>query len=72
MTKDELLKQLGRNVKAERVRKGYSQDTFAELLNVTRSHISKIECGGENMSIAKILEVARALNIHISGLLRFD
>lgn len=72
MNKEELLKQLGRNIKAERVRKGYSQDTFAELLNVSTSYIGKVESGKQNMSMGKILEFATALNVHINDLLKFD
>ena len=72
MDKEELLKQLGRNIKAERTRKGYSQDSFAEFLNVSRTYIGKIERGEQNMSIAKILVLATALNVHINDLLKFD
>jgi transcriptional regulator with XRE-family HTH domain len=70
--KEELLKQLGRNIKAERVRKGYSQEVFAEILDVHPSYIGKIESGKQNMSIGKILELATALNIHINDLLKFN
>jgi transcriptional regulator with XRE-family HTH domain len=72
MTKEELLKQFGRNIRAERVRKGYTQETFGELLGVTPSYTGKIERGEQNMSIGKILEIAQALNIHISELLKFQ
>lgn len=67
----ELLLQLGRNIKAERIRKGYTQETFAEKLGFTREFISRIECGKENMSILKILNIANILDTHIMNLLRF-
>ena len=38
-----LLEQLGRNIKAERVRCGYTQESFAEKLGVTREYLSRIE-----------------------------
>lgn len=72
MNKEELLKQFGRNVKAERVRKGYSRETFAEILDKTISYLGKIERGEQNMSLEKILELAEALNVHIKDLLRFE
>ena len=67
----ELLKQLGRNIKAERVRKGYTQEFFAEKLGVTREYVSRIERGQENMSILKILNLANCLGTEITNLLRF-
>ncbi len=36
---------IGRNIKAERVRKGYSQEELAELADTTRHTISLIESG---------------------------
>ena len=52
----DLLIQLGRNIKAERIKKGYSQEFFAEKIGVSREYISRIERGKENMSILKIIE----------------
>ncbi len=66
-----LLEQLGRNIKAERVRCGYTQESFAEKLGVTREYLSRIERGQENMSILKILNLAVNLDTDISNLLRF-
>ncbi len=67
----ELLKQLGRNIKAERVRKGYTQESFAEKACVSREYISRIERGQENMSILKILKLSQILEIDIKNLLAF-
>lgn len=68
---NELLKQLGRNIKAERVRKGYTQESFAEKAGVSREYISRIERGQENMSILKILNIAEILDTDIKNLLLF-
>ena len=70
-TNDELLKQLGRNIKAERVRRGYTQELFAEKIGFTREYISRIERGQENMSIIKINGLANILGTDISDILRF-
>lgn len=67
----EILKQLGRNIKAERVRKGYTQESFAEIAGVSREYISRIERGQENMSILKILNIAELLETDIKNLLLF-
>ena len=68
---ESLLKQLGRNIKAERVRKGYTQESFAEKIGVSREYISRIERGQENMSILKILSFSTALDTNIQNLLVF-
>ena len=36
---------LGRNIKAERTRKALTQEAFAEKINMSLSHVSKIEQG---------------------------
>lgn len=65
------LKQFGRNVKAERVRKGYSQEQLAEKMGVNREYISRIERGLQNMSILKIVELTNFLEADIHDLLKF-
>ena len=67
----EILKQFCRNVKAERVRLGYSQDTLAEKMSVNREYISRIERGMQNMSLARITILANYLETNINNLLRF-
>ena len=67
----EILKQFGRNVKAERVRLGYSQENLAEKMGVNREFISRIERGLQNMSLLKITELANYLNADFHDLLKF-
>lgn len=67
----EILKQFGRNVKAERIRLGYSQEALAEKIGVNREYISRIERGIQNMSLAKITALANFLDTNIENLLRF-
>ena len=67
----EILKQFGRNVKAERVRLGYSQETLAEKMSVNREYISRIERGMQNMSLARITILTNYLETNINNLLRF-
>ena len=67
----EILKQFGRNVKAERVRAGYTQEILAEKMGVNREFISRIERGMENMSLAKIVALANFLQTNIQNLFRF-
>ncbi len=67
----EILKQFGRNVKAERIRLGYSQESLAEKIGVNREYISRIERGTQNMSLAKITALANYMETNIDNLLRF-
>lgn len=69
--KKEILKQFGRNIKAERVRRGYTQESLAEKMNVNREYISRIERGIQNMSLIKITDLANYLETDIENLLKF-
>ena len=68
---DEVLKQFGLNVKAERVRKGLTQESFAEKIGKDRTFISRVECGRVNMSLKKIIELTNYLDANLKDILRF-
>jgi len=68
---DKIIKQFGRNVKAERVRIGLSQESLSEKMGVNFQYISKIERGLQNMSLKKIVELANHLGVDIKDILRF-
>ena len=46
-----------------------TQETFAELMNVSWSYVSKIEAGFLNLSLGKVFEISKFLNIDINVLL---
>lgn len=69
MTKEELLKKFGLNVKIARMRKGLTQEQLADLMGIHLTYIARIETGKINMSLGKILEIARTLEIDINQLL---
>ena len=71
MQKNELLKRFGKNVKIERIKKDLIQEELAEKLGVSQNYIVCIECGKQNMSLGKIMELADALNVNIETLLTF-
>lgn len=72
MDKKELLKKFGLNVKFARMKKGVTQEQFAEQMGVHPTYIGKIETGRINMSLAKILELANALDVNINKLLYIE
>ena len=59
----------GKRVKTMRLKKGMSQGDVAKKMNVGVAYISKIERGTENMSLKNIERLARALGVHMKGLL---
>ena len=69
MDKRSVLKQIGKNVQNARIEKGYTQETFSELMGVSWSYVAKIESGILNLSIGKIYEISRFLNVAINQLL---
>ncbi len=72
MNKQQLLKKFGKNVKIARIKKDWTQEKLAEILDVNTNYIACIECGRQNMSLGKILELAEALDIDIEVLLKFS
>ena len=52
-----------------RKEKGYTQETFSELMNVSWSYVAKIESGILNLSIGKIAEIADYIDVDINTLL---
>lgn len=72
MNKKELCKIIGKNIQNERKRQGYTQESFAELMNVSWSYVSKIESGVLNLSIGKILEISKYLNTDVRKLLNIQ
>ena len=69
MQKKDLYKIIGKNIQNQRLIQGYTQETFAELMGVSWSYVSKIEAGLLNLSLGKILEIADYLNIEVDLLL---
>ena len=56
---------IGKRIKEFREKKGYSQEKLAELMNVSRTTISKIEGGKFNCSIDYLAKFAVFLNFEI-------
>ena len=69
MNKKEVIKQIGKNIQNARKEKGYTQETFSELMNVSWSYVAKIESGILNLKKGKIAEIADYLDVDINTLL---
>lgn len=69
------LKNLGINIKSERLRKNLSQERLAELTNISRNSISRnsvslIETGKINPTILKVIDIARVLDVDVNILIK--
>lgn len=65
----ELQKALGRRVRQLRLRKGHSQEAFADHCGVHRTFMGTIERGETNLSLQNLARIATGLGITLSKLL---
>ena len=54
---------LGRNIKIERIRKDLTQEDFAEKIDMSLSHVSKIEQGITSPTAIALFKMAKILCI---------
>lgn len=59
----DILTTFAQNVKIHRIKKGFSQETLAELSGLHRTYISFIERGQRNASLRNVEKIAVALDI---------
>ena len=52
----------GAAVRARRKELGLSQEALADLAEIDRSHMGKIERGERNVTLMNVIRIARALN----------
>ncbi|MDE6138471.1 MAG: helix-turn-helix transcriptional regulator [Candidatus Gastranaerophilales bacterium] len=69
MDKKEILKEFGRNLKAERNRAGLSQEQLAEKIGVSYGQVvGMIERGETNTSLSVIVGIMNALDLDFDKL----
>ena len=69
MDKKEILKEFGRNLKAERNRAGLSQEQLAEKIGVSYGQVvGTIEHGETNTSLSVIVAIMNALDLDFEKL----
>ncbi|WP_353401308.1 helix-turn-helix domain-containing protein [Duganella hordei] len=59
----EVLRSLGVVIKNARKDKGLSQEEFAHLCRIDRSHMGRIERGERNLAILNFVRICRALDV---------
>ena len=66
-----MLKMIGENIRSIRKGKKLSQEELAEASDMHPSHISDIENGKVNASISAYFQIAKALDVPLSELVKF-
>lgn len=61
---------LAANIKAERYRKGLTQEQLSEQINLSTRSISAIENGHQNPSALVLFDIAKALELDINELFK--
>ncbi len=64
------VKLLAKNVRLERVMRGWSQETLAELAGLHRSFVGAIERYEHNVTLATVEKLAMAFDLSVTELLR--
>lgn len=64
------LKNIGINIKSERLRKGLSQEELAEKCDLSRNSVSLIETGKMNPTIIRVIDIAKVLETDINILVK--
>ena len=63
-------KQVGANIRALRLEKGWSQDVFADRSGLHRAHVGEIERGEANVTIQTLKIIADTLGVKIVNLVK--
>jgi len=69
MDKDRL-RNIGINIKSERLRKAISQEELADRCNISRNSISLIETGKINPTILRVIDISKVLDVDINSLIK--
>jgi transcriptional regulator with XRE-family HTH domain len=67
---EDILIKFGKKVREERLKKGYSQEDFADLVGVHRTYIGMIERAEKNITLLNIKKLADGLGISVSELMK--
>ena len=66
------LKLLANNIKKFRKLKGLSQNRLAELLNISREHLAKVETTKRSISLNLLFKLSDVLNVTLQDLFTFE
>ena len=63
-------KALGARIRELRLKKGWSQEAFADVCGIHRSHMGEIERGETNLTLSTMLVLSRHLGVTVASLFK--
>ncbi|HEV2989566.1 MAG TPA: helix-turn-helix transcriptional regulator [Candidatus Angelobacter sp.] len=66
----ELQRAVGAKIRELRMARGWSQETFADICEIHRSHMGEIERGEVDVAISTLAKLAKGLDITVSAMLK--
>ena len=63
-------KALGSRIRDLRHKRGWSQEEFADICGIHRSHMGEIERGETNLTLSTLLVISQKLEVTISALFK--
>jgi transcriptional regulator with XRE-family HTH domain len=71
MIEKELLWKFGQRIKQLRAEKGFTQIALANILDIEKSNLSRLESGRKNPKLTTLINLANALGVTYNELLDF-
>lgn len=62
-------KVIGQRIKIARIKKDITQETVADIVDITPAHMSNIETGKTKVSLPTLISIANALSVSVDELL---
>lgn len=72
MTELEYIRTLGQNIKKIRLEKRMNQVDLALACDFKKPNMQRIEAGNTNPTFKTLLKIAKALEVNVADLLRFE
>jgi len=68
---NQLLLNIGDNIRRVRKERGYSQEEFADIAGFSRSYYTEIETGKRNISVLNLIKIIKALKADPNDIIGF-
>lgn len=72
MKNPDFIKRFAKHLKKLRIQKGFSQQEFADMANLDKKTIQRIERGKMNPSLDTLLSLSNAMEIKLKELMDFE
>ncbi len=63
-------KLVGRRIRYYLLKRGWSQEKLAEMADMDRTYVGRIERGEKNIGIENLVRLAKTLGVRVAGLVK--